>query len=114
MNLLARVKSKNRYNYITDSLYKEVIDEETQEVIYEPITDVEGETALLTTDGTSWQFSDDEWVRIDQDLDVRILENIYLFISSVCQSIHNSFVEYCSTEEYINAIIEYKEDDKMY
>lgn len=112
MNLLTRVKSKNRYNYITDNLYKEVVDEETQEIIYEPITDIESETALLTTDGTSWQFSDDEWVRIEQDLDVRILENIYLFISSICQSIHNSFVDYCSAEEYLNITVEYKENDK--
>lgn len=131
MNLLARVKSKNRYNYITDNLYKEVPleeideeivetpeenieqmseDEETIETITVPITDIDGETALLTTDGTSWQLTDGEWVRIEQDLDVSISENIYPFISSICQTIHNGFIQYPKVELYDDVVPEYKDD----
>lgn len=109
MNLLAKVKSVNKYDYIVSSLYKE---EETEEgTITVPISDVDGTTALLTTDGTSWQLSDGSWEQIEQDLDVRIKESIYPFILSVCESIHNHFIKWCMTKCYENALLSYKEEN---
>lgn len=105
MNLLLEIKLKNKYDYITESLYKE--DEEGELI---PITDIEGSTAILLTDGTSWQFADDEWVQIEQDLDTKILNSLYPFISSVCESINNSFVKYELTQCFKDVVFSYKEN----
>lgn len=108
MNLLSRVKSVNKYDYIVNSLYRE---EETEEgTITVPITDIDGETALLLTDGTSWQLNENEWLQIEQDLDVRIMESVYPFIMSVCESIHNRFIKCCMTRCYKEALMSYKEE----
>lgn len=85
MNILAKVKLSNYYDLVVSSLYK-------QDGIT-PITDVEGTTALLKTDGTSYEFLDSKWKQIDLNLDETILNSFYSFITSICNSICNDFVE---------------------
>lgn len=76
----------NQYSFVVDSLYKTVDEVEV------PITDVDGDTALLTTDGTSWRLDNQEWVQIEQDTDFVILNSVYPFIMSICNEIHNHFL----------------------
>lgn len=112
MNFLTKIKSANEYNYIVDSLYKEVIDEETGETSLEPITDIDGDTALLITDGSSWQLTDGVWEQIEQNLDYQINQSLYPFILSVCESIHNCFIKKCMSRFYENAILAYTDIQK--
>ena len=94
MNALAKIKLlSNKYDLVVESLYNDVTDEETNETTQEPITDIEGTTALLTTDGTSWEFVDDNWQQIDENIDKTILYSLFPFIMSVCNAIHNPFVK---------------------
>ena len=79
MNILAQVKLSNNY----DLIVRELPDDH----------DVEGMTALLLNDGTSYEFLDGEWKQIEVDLDVVVMNSIYPFIMSVCHSIHNDFVK---------------------
>ena len=91
-NFLIRVKLQNEYDLIVPSLYNIVVDPETQEETQEPITDIEGTTALLLTDGTSWEFLEGEWKQIEQQIDFVIKNSLLPFIMQVCDSIHNHFI----------------------
>lgn len=94
MNILGKIKLlSDAYNIITDNLYKD--EEKTQ-----PITDIEGTTALLTTDGTSWEFSNGAWEQIDTDIDAKVLNSIYSFFMSVSNSIYNDFVKCFASKFY--------------
>lgn len=94
MNLLYTIKElSKRYDLPTSTLYKD-------EAKTEPITDIEGTTALLTTDGTSWELVDSCWQQIDQDLDMIIQNSIYPFLMSLQNSIENDFPNYCYAKEY--------------
>ena len=84
MNSLAKIKQSNFYDFSVNNLY-------TDENGLEPITDVEGSTALLLTDGTSWEFVNGQWTQIDIAVDMVITEGLYSFITSVCNSIKNDF-----------------------
>lgn len=95
MNILAKVKLSNDYDLVVSSLYKQ--DGVT------PITDVEGTTALLKTDGTSYEFLDSKWQQIDLSLDEKILNSFYSFISSICNSICNDFVK-CQFSNFYEAV----------
>ena len=92
MNYIARVKRSKEYDFIVDSLYKSEEDPETGIITLKSITDVEGSTALLSTDGTSWEFVNGDWQRIDEALDKLIEYNINPFIMQVCDSIHTHFI----------------------
>ena len=90
MNSLARVKLSNKYDFVVNSLYEEgTVSGEPKT----PITDIEGSTALLLTDGTSWEFLDNAWQQIEIETDKIILTSFYSFITSICNSIQNDFVK---------------------
>lgn len=90
MNSLARVKLSNKYDFVVNSLYEEGTPSGQPKV---PITDVEGSTALLLTDGTSWELLDDAWQQIEIETDKIILNSFYSFLTSICNSIQNDFVK---------------------
>lgn len=92
MNYIARVKRSKEYDFIVDSLYKGEEDPETGVITLKPITDEDGRTALLSTDGTSWELVDGDWQRIDEALDKLIEYNISPFVMQVCDSIHTHFI----------------------
>lgn len=94
---------------VVESLYKSV-EGEDGEITQEPITDVEGTTALLKTDGTSWIFLNNEWVQIDANLDYKILCSIYPFIMSVNNSINNNFVILSKSKIYNN--LQFKQNEE--
>lgn len=106
MNPLVKIKLANQYDLTVNSLYKQIEDEEGQ-LIDVPITDVEGTTALLITDGTSWEFTDDEWQQIDQSIDFTINNSLLPFLMSLCNSIHNGFTGHCCIKEHDTTILEY-------
>lgn len=112
MNALVKVKPFSRYNLVVESLYKDVLDEETQETHQEPITDEEGTTALLLTDGTSWEFVDDQWQQIEESIDKTILYSLFPFLMSTCNSIQNDFIVCCNSRIYKDITLAYNEDDK--
>lgn len=113
MNALAKIKLlSNKYDLVVESLYNEVTDEESGETTQEPITDVEGTTALLTTDGTSWEFVDEQWQQIDENIDKTILYSLFPFIMSVCNSIHNPFVKCHNSHVYKDVTLAYDEETK--
>lgn len=100
MNLLLQVKLSNssNYDYIVSSLYKEItIPPETEGeppiVSQVPISDIEGSTALLLTDGTSWELNNGEWIKTEENVDYIINNNVLSFLMSVCHSIHRHFVK---------------------
>ena len=68
MNFLARVKLSNDYDLILNNLIRPTGSA--------PITDVDGTTALLLDDGTSWEYLDEEWKRIDEATDLIILNSL--------------------------------------
>lgn len=112
MNVLAKIKLNNNYDLVVESLYKVVTNEETGEETQEPITDVEGMTALLTTDGTSWEFVENSWKQIDENIDRTILYSLYPFLMSVCNSIHNDFVNCCYSKFYQDVTLEKRDDNE--
>lgn len=113
MNALAKIKLlSNKYDLVVESLYNEVTDEESGEVTQEPITDIEGTTALLTTNGTSWEFADDEWQQIDENIDKTILYSLFPFIMSVCNAIHNPFVKCHNSHIYKDVTLVYDEETR--
>lgn len=79
---------------ITDSLYK------TENDLQVPITDTEGTTALLTTDGTSWVYTNETWEQVDINTDYKITHSLYPFIMSVNNSINNNFINLCNSKFY--------------
>lgn len=95
MNPLARVKLSNNYDIIIDSLERETGSE--------PITDIDGATALLLSDGTSWEYIDGEWKQIEIQEDFIIMNSLYSFIASVCNSINNNFTHCGLSALYQNA-----------
>ena len=97
MNFLAKIKLSNNYD---------LIDTGTP-----PITDVEGTTALLTDDGTSWEFLEGSWQQIDIPTDMVIKHSIYPFLSSICNSIGNTFANCEFSAFYEQAIIGIDEDN---
>lgn len=90
MNSLARVKLSNNYDLVVNSLYETGTPSGQPKV---PITDVEGTTALLLTDGTSWEFVENDWQQIDLATDQIITNSFYSFLTSICNSIQNDFVK---------------------
>lgn len=105
MNYLARVKRSNNYDLIVNSLYEEIIDEETGETTQQPISDVDGTTALLLTDGTSWELLDRDWCRIDEAVDKLIQYSLYPFIMQVCDSIHTHFIRCDKSQKFEDALL---------
>jgi len=83
MNSLARVKLSNRYDLVRDDL--------TQPTGSAPITNIDGTTILLLDNGTSWQYTDSEWEQIELQEDTTIVNSIFPFLASVCDSIDNYF-----------------------
>ena len=113
MNALAKIKLlSNKYDLVVESLYNEITDDESGETTQEPITDIEGTTALLTTDGTSWEFVDEEWQQIDENIDKTISYSLFPFIMSVCNAIHNPFVKYLYSNIYDDVTLVYGENTK--
>ena len=113
MNALAKIKLlSNKYDLVVESLYNEVTDEESGETTQEPITAIEGTTALLTTDGTSWEFVDEKWQQIDENIDKTILYSLFPFIMSVCNAIHNPFAKCLNSHIYKDVILVYGENTK--
>lgn len=86
----------NQYDFITNELTN--------------LTDVDGSTALLLSDGSSWEFMDGEWQQTEQSTDEFIKATIYPFLMSVCDSIHNDFVRCCLSKVYKNVTLAYHED----
>ena len=82
---LARVKLSNNYDLVRDNL--------TVETGSEPITDTEGTTVLLLDDGTSWEFVGGDWSQIEVEQDRAILNSLYAFMGTVCESINNFFIK---------------------
>lgn len=105
MNYLARVKRSNDYDLIVNSLYEEIVDEETGETTQQPISDVDGTTALLLTDGTSWELLDGDWRRIDEATDKLIQYSLYPFIMQVCDSIHTHFIRCDKSQKFQEALL---------
>ncbi len=105
MNYLARVKRSNNYDLMVNSLYEEIIDEETGETQQQPISDVDGTTALLLTDGTSWEMLDGDWCRIDEAIDKLIQYSLYPFIMQVCDSIHTHFIRCDKSQKFKDALL---------
>lgn len=97
MNFLAKVKLSNNYDMVVGDLYLE--DGTT------PISDVDGTTALLTTNGTSWELLDSSWVQIDLTVDQIINTNFYPFLMSICNSIQNNFIIGQLSQVYESATI---------
>lgn len=115
MNALAKIKLlSNKYDLIVESLYNVVVDNETNEETKVPITDVEGTTALLMTDGTSWEFVDEDWQQIDENIDKTILYSLFPFIMSVCNSIHNSFIKCSNSHVYKNIKLSYYQNKREF
>ena len=85
MNFLARVKLSNNYDLILNNLQHATGDP--------PITEVDGTTVLLLDDGTSWEYLDGEWGRIEEATDLLITVSLYPFLTSICHSIQNDFVK---------------------
>lgn len=85
MNFLTEVKKYNRYDIVCNNLFK---DDEPEK----PITDIDGTVALLQKEGTTWQLSNGEWQQIDIEIDNVIKANFMPFLMSICQSIHNFFI----------------------
>ena len=113
MNALAKIKLlSNKYDLVVESLYNEITDEESGETTQEPITDIEGTTALLTTDGTSWEFVDEKWQQIDKNIDKTISYSLFPFIMSVCNAIHNPFAKCLNSHIYKDVILVYGENTK--
>ena len=83
----------NTDTLIVDSLYTEKQEDETTVQI--PITDIEGTNAILTTDGTSWIYTDGDWEQTDTVVDYKINNSLYPFIMSVNNSIENKFLKLC-------------------
>ena len=104
MNILTRVKLSNKYDLVVSSLYNDIDGEQ------KPITDIEGTRALLTTDGTTWELVEGSWVQIESDVDTIIKENVYPFIMTVCDSIHNNFTKW---GKYFTDVILSKTDDNV-
>ena len=104
MNFLARVKLSNDYDLILNNLIRPTGSA--------PITDVDGTTALLLDDGTSWEYLDGEWKRIDEATDLIILNSFYPFVTSVCNSIQNDFVKCQLSAVYENITLS-KVDDTI-
>lgn len=112
MNLLAKIKSmSDRYEIVASSLW-------TDEEKIKPITDVEGKTVLLSTDGTSWQYVNGGingcWEQIDTDIDMKILNSIYPFIMSVNNSIYNDFVNCCFSKFYEDVTVTKNAENEKY
>lgn len=115
MNALAKIKLlSNKYDLIVESLYNVVVDSETNEETNVPITDVEGTTALLMTDGTSWEFVDEDWQQIDENIDKTILYSLFPFIMSVCNSIHNPFIKCSNSHVYKNIKLSYYQNKREF
>ena len=115
MNALAKIKLlSNKYDLIVESLYNVVVDSETNEETNVPITDVEGTTALLMTDGTSWEFVDEDWQQIDENIDKAILYSLFPFIMSVCNSIHNPFIKCSNSYVYKNIKLSYYQNKREF
>lgn len=113
MNALAKIKLlSNKYDLVVESLYNEITNEESGETTQEPITNIEGTTALLTTDGTSWEFVDEQWQQIDENIDKTILYSLFPFIMSVCNAIHNPFVKCHNSHVYKDVTLAYDEETK--
>lgn len=102
MNSLARVKLSNSYDLVVNNLYEEGTVSGQPKV---PITDIEGATALLLTDGTSWEFVENEWQQIELATDQIILNSFYPFLTSVCNSIQNDFVKCQLSAVYENIVL---------
>lgn len=107
MNSLARVKLSNNYDLVVNSLYEEGTVSGEPKI---PITDVEGTTALLLTDGTSWEFLDGAWQQIELATDQIILNSFYPFLTSICNSIQNDFVK-CQLSAVYEGIVLSKTND---
>lgn len=111
MNLLTALKLKSgNYNNVVSSLWKD--EEKTI-----PVIDVDGEVVLLSTDGTSWEYTngtDGCWVQVDIDIDVQILNSIYPFMMSVSNSIYNDFVNCCCSKFYKNVTVTENVDEKEF
>lgn len=88
----------NTNTLIVDSLYTEKQEDETTVQI--PITDIEGTNAILTTDGTSWVYTDGGWEQTDTVVDYKINNSLYPFIMSVNNSIENKFLKLGETNFY--------------
>lgn len=109
MNSLARVKLSNNYDLVVNNLYEEGAVSGQPKT---PITDVEGTTALLLTDGTSWEFLDNEWKQIEISTDKIILDSFYSFLTSVCNSVQNDFVK-CQLSAVYEGVMLSKENDTI-
>jgi len=103
MNFLARVKLSNNYDLILDNL--------VHESGTPPICDVEGTTALLLDDGTSWEFTDNEWQQIDIANDIIIKNSFYPFLTSICNSIGNDFIKGQLSAVYENITLSLEENN---
>ena len=112
MNYLARVKRSKDYDLIVESLYNQFEDPETGSITIEPITNEEGTTALLLTDGTSWEYVNEQWQRIDEALDQLILYSLNPFIMQICDSIHNHFIRCEKTQKIKEGLLAYDTEDK--
>lgn len=103
MNFLARVKLSNYYDLILDNL--------VHESGTPPITDIEGTTALLLDDGTSWEFIDGEWQQIDIATDKIIINSFYPFLTSICNSIECDFVKAQLSAVYEDVVLSLEENN---
>ena len=112
MNYLARVKRSNDYDLIVNSLYEEIVDEETGKTTQQPISDVDGTTALLLTDGTSWELLDGDWQRTDEAIDKLIQYSLYPFIMQVCDSIHTHFIRCDKSQKFTEALLSNNNEDE--
>lgn len=80
MNALTKVKLvSGRYELIVNTLPQEDL--------------IDGTTALLTTDGTSYEVVDGDWKQTDEEIDKIIQFSLYPFLLSLCNSISNDFVK---------------------
>jgi len=100
MNFLAKVKLSNNYDLVLNNL--------AHESGTEPITDVEGTTALLLDDGTSWEFLDGDWQQIDIATDRIITDSFYPFLTSICNSIESDFIkgQLCAIYQNVTASVD--------
>ena len=103
MNFLTEVKKYNKYDIVCDDLY-------TEDEPKVPITDIDGTTALLETDGTSWQLINGEWEQIEVEIDNIIKTNFMPFLMSACHSIHNHFIN-CKYALHLPNILFSKDED---
>jgi len=105
---LTKIKTlSGRYDLITDKLYSD----EDEQV---PITDVEGTTALLTTDGTSWEYVNGNWSQTDENLDTIIAYSIFPFIMSVDNSTYNDFINICFSKFYDKLVFSKNVDNENF